>query len=271
MKRRFWPFLRFLLDRTRLPASPAPPSPYIMPAKDVPLVTPPPLGTLIDDATLELVEVLGVGGYGVVYRAVDIQSLHCKSYAVKCLVRNTAGQTARQRQLHIREITLHQLACSHQNVISLHRVVEEQEYTYLIMDYAYEGDLFSQILHNSRYLGDDFLIKHVFLQILDAVEHCHSLGIYHRDLKPENVLCFDSGLRVAITDFGLATTEKLSEEFKTGSVYHMSPGKRADFLIAASATIDRSISSQNAKDHLSHRRAPTHPSRTTSGHWLLFF
>jgi serine/threonine protein kinase len=189
-------------------------------------ITPPPVGTLIDDGTLELVEVLGVGGYGVVYRAVDVYSLHRKSWAVKCLMHMPSNHSARQRQLHIREITLHQLASAHPNVVSLHRVIEEPNYTYLVMDYAYDGDLFTQILHNSRYLGDGFLIKHVFLQILDAVEHCHSLGIYHRDLKPENVLCFDGGFRVAITDFGLATTEKLSEEFRTGSVYHMSPGER---------------------------------------------
>ncbi|KZP16883.1 hypothetical protein FIBSPDRAFT_865405, partial [Athelia psychrophila] len=83
--------------------------------------------------------------------------------------------------------------------------------------------LFGQILNSCRYLGNDALIKHVFLQMLDAVEYCHNLGIYHRDLKPENVLCFDGGLRIALTDFGLATTDRFSEEFRTGSVYHMSP------------------------------------------------
>jgi serine/threonine protein kinase len=183
----------------------------------------PPIGTLIDGDSLELVEVLGVGGYGVVYRAVDARSPSLKSYAVKCLV-SQIHQTARQRQIHIREIALHQIASSHPGVVTLHRVVEEANRTYIIMDYAPDHDLFTQILHSCRYLGDDALIKHVFLQLLDAVEYCHSLGIYHRDLKPENVLCFDDGLRVAITDFGLATTDKVSEEFRTGSVYHMSPG-----------------------------------------------
>jgi serine/threonine protein kinase len=123
----------------------------------------------------------------------------------------------------MRETTLHQLASNHPNVVTLHRVVEEFYRTYIIMDYASDGDLFTQILHNCRYLGDDHLIKDVFLQLLDAVEYCHSLGIYHRDLKPENVLCFKGGLQIAITDFGLATTDKVSEEFRTGSVYHMSP------------------------------------------------
>ncbi|KAK7039485.1 Serine/threonine protein kinase [Favolaschia claudopus] len=180
-------------------------------------------GTRIDNGALELVEVLGVGGYGVVYRAVETRSALPHQYAVKCLVHSQSAVTARQRQLHIREIALHQLAGAHPNVVTLHRVVEEGCYTYIIMDFAPDGDLFSQILYGCRYLGNTRLIKHIFNQLLDAVEYCHSLGIYHRDLKPENVLCFDGGYRIAITDFGLATTEKLSEEFRTGSVYHMSP------------------------------------------------
>ncbi|KAJ7269877.1 kinase-like domain-containing protein [Mycena rebaudengoi] len=180
-------------------------------------------GTRIDNGALELVEVLGVGGYGVVYRAVETRSPTPSHYAVKCLLHSHASVTPRQRQLHIREIALHQLASAHPNVVTLHRVIEENRCTFIIMDYAPDGDLFSQILYGGRYLGNDQLIKHVFMQIVDAVDYCHSLGIYHRDLKPENILCFDSGYKVSVTDFGLATTEKLSEEFRTGSVYHMSP------------------------------------------------
>ncbi|RDB30660.1 Negative regulator of sexual conjugation and meiosis [Hypsizygus marmoreus] len=206
----------------RIRACPAPSSMSHKTSAAVSSDSHPPVGTLIDGDSLELVEVLGVGGYGVVYRAVDVRSPSPKSYAVKCLV-SQAHQTARQRQIHIREIALHQIASSHPGVVTLHRVVEDYSRTYIIMDYAPDHDLFTQILHSCRYLGDDALIKHVFLQLLDAVEYCHSLGIYHRDLKPENILCFDDGLRVAITDFGLATTDKVSEEFRTGSVFHMSP------------------------------------------------
>lgn len=181
------------------------------------------LGTWIDGGALELVEVLGVGGYGTVYRAENTCSPNPQSYAVKCLL-NPQAQLSLRRQLHIREIALHQISSAHPGVVTLHRVVEDSDYTYIIMDYAPDHDLFTQILNNHRYLGNDALIKHVFLQLLDAVEYCHSLGIYHRDLKPENILCFEDGYRVAITDFGLATTEKLSEELRTGSIYHMSPG-----------------------------------------------
>jgi serine/threonine protein kinase len=119
---------------------------------------------------------------------------------------------------------LHRLASAHPNVVTLHKVVEEERYTYIVLDYAPSADLFTQILNGRQYLGSDEAIRHVFLQLLDAMEYCHSLGIYHRDLKPENVLCYDDGLTVAITDFGLATTDKMSMEWRTGSIYHMSPG-----------------------------------------------
>ncbi|KAI0763047.1 kinase-like domain-containing protein [Trametes elegans] len=184
---------------------------------------PPALGTIIDSGALQLVEILGYGGYGIVYRAIDTYSSNPTSYAVKCLPHSNKRSAARQRQLHMREIALHQLASGHPNVVTLHRVVEDYQYTYIVMDYCSDGDLFTQILHQRRYLGNNALIKEVFLQLLDAVEYCHSLNIYHRDLKPENILCFDGGLRLAITDFGLATTERMSTEFRTGSVYHMSP------------------------------------------------
>ncbi|KAI1794450.1 kinase-like protein [Ganoderma leucocontextum] len=185
--------------------------------------TPPAIGTYIDNGALQLVEILGYGGYGIVYRAVDTFSSNPTSYAVKCLPHSNKRSATRQRQLHMREITLHQLASGHPNVVTLHRVIEDYQYTFIVMDYCPDGDLFTQILHQRRYLGNNALIKEVFLQLLDAVEYCHSLNIYHRDLKPENVLCFENGLRLAITDFGLATTERMSTEFRTGSVYHMSP------------------------------------------------
>jgi hypothetical protein len=60
--------------------------------------------------------------------------------------------------------------------------------------------LFSSITERGHFVGNDFLAKQAFLQILDAVMYCHSVGIYHRDLKPEKILITDLGRTVKLAD-----------------------------------------------------------------------
>lgn len=131
--------------------------------------------------------------------------------AVKCLNRN--GLDARQRHFQRREIALHSLASNHPNVATVHRVFDEGAYTFIVMDYLSGGDLFAMIADRGRYIGDDELVRSVFLQIIDALAYCHAMGIYHRDLKPENILCSADGTKVVLADFGLATTEAISTDF----------------------------------------------------------
>lgn len=176
------------------------------------------IGTLLDNGALKLMSIIGIGAYGVVYKALARDGQH---YAVKCL--NKTGLDNRQRSFQRREIALHTLASSHPNIVTLHNVIETSTYICVVLSYCPDGDLFSQITEKSRYLGNDALIKDVFLQIVDAVEYCHRLGIYHRDLKPENILCDRLGARVVLADFGLATAEKTSGDFGSGSTFYMSP------------------------------------------------
>lgn len=194
------------------------------------------IGHRIDEGRLEFVSILGLGAYGVVYLARDISVRpteeptsrshpelgHQPLYAVKCL--NKVGLDERQRSFQRREIALHTLASHHSNVVTLHNVIEEENCIYVVLQFCEEGDLFGMITERQRYLGDDELIRKVFLQIVDAVDYCHELGIYHRDLKPENILCSADGRKVVLADFGLATSEKTSGDFGCGSTFYMSPG-----------------------------------------------
>ncbi|KMK60296.1 protein serine/threonine kinase (Ran1), putative [Aspergillus fumigatus Z5] len=168
---------------------------------------------------LELTSILGVGAYGVVYTAVDIHTNVV--YAVKAL--NKVGLDARQLKFQQREIKLHHLASQHPNVVSLVRIMDSVDCTYVVIEFCPEGDLFSSITEKGNFVGNDPLVKRVFLQILDAVQYCHSLGIYHRDLKPENILVTDQGLTVKLADFGLATTDYFTSDFGCGSTFYMSP------------------------------------------------
>ncbi|EIW67016.1 hypothetical protein TREMEDRAFT_34232, partial [Tremella mesenterica DSM 1558] len=179
------------------------------------------IGHRIDNGRLEFLSVLGVGAYGVVYLSVDLHSPQPVYLAVKCLLR--AKLDSRQRHFQDREIALHQLVSDHPNIVNVHNVIEEDEYIYVVMDYCEEGDLFGLIVDQQRYIGNDDLIKKVFIQICDAVEFCHSMGIFHRDLKPENILCTKGGERIYIADFGLATADRDSAEFGCGSTFYLSP------------------------------------------------
>ncbi|OJD19443.1 RAN protein kinase [Emergomyces pasteurianus Ep9510] len=176
------------------------------------------LGLLLANR-LELTSVLGVGAYGVVYSAIDIHT-HVP-YAVKTL--NKAGLDPRQRKFQQREIKLHHLASQHPNVVSLVRIMDSLDCTFVVIEFCPEGDLFSNITERGQFVGNDFLAKHAFLQILDAVQFCHSIGIYHRDLKPENILVADHGMTVKLADFGLATTDFYTSDFGCGSTFYMSP------------------------------------------------
>ncbi|KAJ5211745.1 uncharacterized protein N7498_003391 [Penicillium cinerascens] len=168
---------------------------------------------------LELTGILGVGAYGVVYTAVDIHTN--TRYAVKAL--NKAGLDPRQLKYQQREIRLHHLASQHPNVVSLVRIMDSLDCTYVVMEFCPEGDLFSSITDKGNFVGNDPLAKRAFLQLLDAVQFCHNLGIYHRDLKPENVLVTDQGMTVKLADFGLATTDYFTSDFGCGSTFYMSP------------------------------------------------
>jgi serine/threonine protein kinase len=173
---------------------------------------------------LQLKGILGTGAYGVVYSAFD----HCTQtwYAVKALSKTNANGEPldrRQREFQAREIQLHYAASQHPNVVSMLKITEDPDCTYVVLEYCPEGDLFSNITERGRYVSNDRLVQQVFLQILDAVEHCHRLGIYHRDLKPENILVSNQGNKVLLADFGLATTDSESEDHGCGSTFYMSP------------------------------------------------
>ncbi|KIO15893.1 hypothetical protein M407DRAFT_86672, partial [Tulasnella calospora MUT 4182] len=180
-------------------------------------------GKRIDGGRIELLSVLGSGAYGVVYLAVDTNSPPEQPtwYAVKCLTKE--GLDSRQRKFQRREIALHQLASAHPSIVTMHRVLEDADWIFVVLDFCPDGDLFTAITEKQLYLGKDELIKSVFLQIVSAVEYCHELGIHHRDLKPENILCRNGGTKLLLADFGLATSEKTSDAFGCGSSFYMSP------------------------------------------------
>lgn len=175
---------------------------------------------------LRLLEVLGTGAYGVVYLAHNTtpgRGDYPAFYAVKCLLKYEEGSQLAANQE--REILYHKLVSHHPNIITLHEVIHEEHFTFLVMDFCLGGDLFSAITERQIYHRNDIAIKHTFLQLLDAIEFCQSKQVYHRDLKPENILYSADDGQVCVTDFGLSTRADVSTTFGCGSSCYMSPGQ----------------------------------------------
>ncbi|KAH9990629.1 kinase-like domain-containing protein [Russula compacta] len=172
------------------------------------------LGQTIDNGALRIEAILGAGSFGVVFRAVDTQS--GTHYAVKRV------EKACSDYYRTREPELHARVSSHPHVLTFHREIDAGCYAFFVYDLC-AGDLHS-VIRKFTFFREDELIKRVFVQIIDALEYCHSRGVYHRDLKLENILVSaQSGdIDVFVADFGLATTSKMTAS-SCGTSNFMSP------------------------------------------------
>ena len=182
-------------------------------------------GMTIADGDFKLVQVLGEGAYGVVFRAVrqDDTSPEPKSYAIKIMEK--APEHTKLWKLQQRELRAHMEVSDHPNICRLYGYYETEELFYIVLEYCPGGDLLHALVERRLYTRNDELLKNVFVQILDAVEYCHENGIYHRDLKPDNILINEDGTQIKLADFGLSTTSKISDSFGCGSPPYMSPGE----------------------------------------------
>ncbi|KAF6762327.1 serine/threonine protein kinase, negative regulator of sexual conjugation and meiosis [Ephemerocybe angulata] len=157
-------------------------------------------GWVVNGGKYQLLDKLGSGAYGKVYRAMDTSSPPTDPhyYAIKCLLKHPTGSSKDRHQK--REIDIHRKVSGHPNIVTFHESFHDDHYTYVVMGLYTGGDLFGAITEKRLYDGRPDRIKTTFIQILDAVQHCHSLGVYHRDVKPEN-----------------------SRDYGCGSTFYMSP------------------------------------------------
>ncbi|XP_046905154.1 calcium/calmodulin-dependent protein kinase type II delta 1 chain isoform X1 [Hypomesus transpacificus] len=147
----------------------------------------------------QLYEELGKGAFSVVRRCMKIST--GQEYAAKII--NTKKLSARDHQKLEREARICRLL-KHPNIVRLHESISEEGFHYLVFDLVTGGELFEDIVAREYYSEAD--ASHCIQQILEAVLHCHQMGVVHRDLKPENLLLASKlkGAAVKLADFGLA-------------------------------------------------------------------
>ncbi|KAJ8431852.1 hypothetical protein Cgig2_023496 [Carnegiea gigantea] len=145
----------------------------------------------------EIGRTVGEGTFAKVKFAVNTETK--ESVAVKVLAKSTILKHKMVNQIK-REISIMKIV-RHPYIVRLHEVLASRTKIYIILEFIPGGELFDKIVHRGKLSERES--RRYFQQLIDAVSHCHSKGVYHRDLKPENLLLDVHG-NLKVSDFGLS-------------------------------------------------------------------
>jgi tetratricopeptide (TPR) repeat protein/TolB-like protein len=154
-----------------------------------------------------LLERIGEGGMGVVYRAYD-EHLQ-REIAVKLLPASVVRDESARRRFRKEALTLARL--NHPNIGILHGFEADGDVDFLVMEYVPGITLASKLARGP--LRESELLEYA-TQLASALEEAHKQGVIHRDLKPGNILINPSG-QLKILDFGLARLLTAGDESDT--------------------------------------------------------
>ena len=160
-------------------------------------ITPPGIGEIAPHfPELEILELLGAGGMGAVYKARQPQL--DRFVALKILSHHLAGDPSFVERFNREARVLGRL--SHPNIVGIHGFGTAGPYCYLLMEYV-DGVNLRQAMRAGRFTPNEALemVQH----LCSALKFAHEEGILHRDIKPENIL-IDSKGRIKVADFGIA-------------------------------------------------------------------
>ena len=177
------------------------------------------IGTLLG-GRYEILEVLGVGGMAVVYKA-RCRVLN-RFVAIKILKEEFAQDEEFRRRFYNESQAVAKL--SHNNIVAVYDVAHSDGIDYIVMELI-DGISLKEYLQKKGHLSWQ---ETVFFaqQIARALEHAHSRGIIHQDIKPHNIMLLRDGT-AKVTDFGIARLESNQEtrvmQEAIGSVHYISP------------------------------------------------
>ena len=178
----------------------------------------------------KILEKLGEGGMGVVYKAEDTKLK--RTVALKFLPPElTRDAEAKQRFIHEAQAAS---ALEHNNICNIHEIDETDDGRTFIAMACYEGETLREKIKRGPLKVEEAV--GIAIQIAQGLEKAHQKGIIHRDIKPANIYLTEDGI-VKIVDFGLAKLLGISTLTKTGTtpgtVTYMSPeqarGEKVDF------------------------------------------
>lgn len=167
-----------------------------------------------------LLEKVGDGGMALVYKA-KCELLN-RYVAVKVLRPEYMSDEDFLKKFRSESLAVASL--SHQNIVNVYDVGNEDGLNYIVMEYVEGIDLKDYIKKKGSLDYKETL--DIIKQIAKALEHAHKNGVVHRDIKPQNILITEEGL-VKVADFGIARASTASTMTNTktvlGSVHYVSP------------------------------------------------
>eukprot|EP00331_Platyophrya_macrostoma_P014680 CAMPEP_0176462440 /NCGR_PEP_ID=MMETSP0127-20121128/35270_1 /TAXON_ID=938130 /ORGANISM="Platyophrya macrostoma, Strain WH" /LENGTH=745 /DNA_ID=CAMNT_0017854361 /DNA_START=24 /DNA_END=2261 /DNA_ORIENTATION=+ len=148
-------------------------------------------------ADFEILGGLGSGAFGKVYKVRHKQSK--KVFALKQISKRQLKDQKMIPQIKIEIKIMYSL--DHNNIIKLFNHFEENDYVYLIIEFAQGGQMWEKLNKVGRF--DERTVQQYIREMVAALDYCHTRNppIIHRDIKPENILLDENG-RVKLADFG---------------------------------------------------------------------
>ncbi len=143
-----------------------------------------------------ILEKIGAGGMGEVYKAEDLALL--RKVAIKVMTKKITS-TANADLRFLREARLAS-SLNHPHIVTIYEIGETDEHAFIVMEYI-EGRSLRELIRSRPLTAEEVL--RISLQISDALIEAHAHGIIHRDIKPENILLTERG-DAKLLDFGLA-------------------------------------------------------------------
>ena len=150
-----------------------------------------------------IISKIGQGGMGQVYKAEDTKL--GRHVALKLLAPEaTQNDTARRRLLKEAQSAS---SLNHPNIVTIHAIEEAEGQDFIVMEYV-EGETLKAYIERSGALPLTILLD-IGIQVADALDAAHAIGLIHRDIKPANILITPRG-QAKVADFGLAKTVRPS-------------------------------------------------------------
>ena len=178
------------------------------------------IGKTID--SYRIVEVIGRGGMGVVFKALDTNLE--KIVALKMIDPFLARDENFVRRFKTEAKALAKL--ENPNIVGIYALRETDSGFFMVMEYVDSKPLSQCLNENGSFSIKDTVS--IAKQLLNAIGHAHKVGVIHRDIKPSNILLSDNG-RIKVTDFGLAKVVQAKgpastiTQARAGTLYYMSP------------------------------------------------